>query len=273
MTVLQTTKQNAWINEKFSETQFKFVSNDQSYKGSKLYCLQEETELNPAALTTITITSSQPSSSNIPIQSSNTFAVAASTSAFIQQDYPCEILSFSAITDALDSDPSRQTADFYPTKPSSSALVPNTNFQSLSRNSHGKSPFIYSNSTNRSFQNISPQAANRFGTPIADPLMYHLLENFEAECYKKDKAAAEVKLFEKFHSATDVQKSYMMPSKQLVFSTPNQVEFFKMMNSVLPHLNISERIFQIDEVWVDQKTLTISMKPGGWLNPHTVDCY
>lgn len=43
--------------------------------------------------------------------------------------------------------------------------------------------------------------------------------------------------------------------------------------NLITSFRCSERIFQIDEVWVDQKTLTISMKPGGWLNPHTVDCY
>ena len=26
-------------------------------------------------------------------------------------------------------------------------------------------------------------------------------------------------------------------------------------------------------MWVDQKTLTVSMRPGGWMNPHTLDCY
>ena len=29
----------------------------------------------------------------------------------------------------------------------------------------------------------------------------------------------------------------------------------------------------MDEVWVDQKTLTISLRPGCWMNPHSLDCY
>lgn len=103
--------------------------------------------------------------------------------------------------------------------------------------------------------------------------MFQLLENFEAECYQRDKAAAEQRIIEKFSLASTIYKTYQMPTKQLVHSSPLQADFYKMMNSILPHLDISQRIFQIDDVWVDQKTLTVSMMPGCWMNPHTLDCY
>ena len=32
-------------------------------------------------------------------------------------------------------------------------------------------------------------------------------------------------------------------------------------------------IFEIEGVWVDQKTITLSFKPGGWINPRVVGCF
>ena len=35
----------------------------------------------------------------------------------------------------------------------------------------------------------------------------------------------------------------------------------------------SLRIFEIEGVWVDQKTIIISYKTGGWINPRVVGCF
>jgi hypothetical protein len=35
----------------------------------------------------------------------------------------------------------------------------------------------------------------------------------------------------------------------------------------------SPRIFQIKGVWVDQRTLALSMATGGWIHPHVMDCF
>ena len=35
----------------------------------------------------------------------------------------------------------------------------------------------------------------------------------------------------------------------------------------------NQRIFEIEGVWVDQKTITLSFKPGGWINPRVVGCF
>ncbi|XP_045086023.1 uncharacterized protein [Aegilops tauschii subsp. strangulata] len=113
--VPQNKQKDEWINEKFSITQFKFVANNQSYKGSKLYCLQEEVELNSASLNKISTLSSQPSSSKTV--------------------------------------PATKTATYHTTNPSSAALIPNTNFLPLATSSHGKSPFLYSSSKIRTCQN------------------------------------------------------------------------------------------------------------------------
>ncbi|XP_073364832.1 uncharacterized protein [Aegilops tauschii subsp. strangulata] len=64
-----------------------------------------------------------------------------------------------------------------------------------------------------------------------------------------------------------------MQYQKVIFSSPVQSEFFKTMNAALPHLDSSQRIFQVNEVWVDQKTLTISLRPGYWMSPHSLDCY
>ncbi|EMS65915.1 hypothetical protein TRIUR3_16671 [Triticum urartu] len=117
------------------------------------------------------------------------------------------------------------------------------------------------------------KAANRFGTPIPDPIMYQVLEDYEAECLLRDKAAAEQPPLQNFSSASKLHITTQLNSEQVIFSTAAQADFFKMMSSLLPHIDISQRIFQIDNVWVDQKTLTVSMRPGGWMNPHTLDCY
>jgi hypothetical protein len=35
----------------------------------------------------------------------------------------------------------------------------------------------------------------------------------------------------------------------------------------------SPRIFEIKRVWVDQRTLALSMNTGGWIHPCVMDCY
>ena len=35
----------------------------------------------------------------------------------------------------------------------------------------------------------------------------------------------------------------------------------------------SPRIFEIQRIWVDQRTLALSMSPGGWTHQHVMDCF
>ena len=35
----------------------------------------------------------------------------------------------------------------------------------------------------------------------------------------------------------------------------------------------SPRIFEIQRIWVDQRTLSLSMSPGGWTHQHVMDCF
>ncbi|KAI4996268.1 hypothetical protein ZWY2020_048034 [Hordeum vulgare] len=68
------------------------------------------------------------------------------------------------------------------------------------------------------------------------------------------------------------QEAELIPlQRNLIFSSPVQAKFYKTMIAALRVLD--SRIFQVNEVWVDQKTLTISWRPGCWMNPHSLDCY
>jgi hypothetical protein len=68
--------------------------------------------------------------------------------------------------------------------------------------------------------------------------MYEVLEDYEAECFLRDKATTDQPLFLNFSSAADVQITTQLPSNQVIFSSAAQGEFFKMMSSLLPHIDI-----------------------------------
>jgi hypothetical protein len=36
---------------------------------------------------------------------------------------------------------------------------------------------------------------------------------------------------------------------------------------------LSPRIFQIERIWVDQRTFVLSMSQGGWIHSHVMDCF
>lgn len=281
---LQESERFDCTNEKFCLTQLRFIRPHQNCRGSKLYCSQQETD----STTSLALPVSNPKkcsqfappnqetlmSTSCPTSINCILGTTSTTCAPHTKD--SDIHSFSAITDSLNSVPVPKLPTHYQANysaPGCSLVLPKTNIQSLPRNSNSNSQFLYSNSPLRSFPNSSPKDANRFGTPISDPVMYQVLEDYEAECLLRDKAAADQPLFQNFSSAADVQITTQLSSNQVIFSSEAQREFFKMMSSLFPHIDISQRIFQIDNVWVDQKTLTVSMRPGCWMNPHTLDCY
>lgn len=180
-----------------------------------------------------------------------------------------DIPSFNAITDALqDTIPPCMTSyqiSSYSHLGSSSKLVKSGFF-------NANTPFLYSNSPLRPFKINSPQPEISFGTPLNDPALLKLMEEFEAKS-KRNQIEAGKKQFQNFSSAKIVQQPNYLQFQQVIFSTPVQIEFYKTMTAALPVLDSSQRIFQVNEVWVDQKTLTISLRPGCWMNPHSLDCY
>jgi hypothetical protein len=147
-----------------------------------------------------------------------------------------DIPSFNAITDGVQDAPAHRMTAYQTTTysvPGSSTLVVNSGSQSYPRFPNHNSPFLYSNSPLRPFNNNSGQPENRFGTPISDPLLVKLLEDYEAECKRNDNEATN----QKFSSGTVVHHVQEMHCKQFIFSTPTQSEFYKTMTSVLPFLD------------------------------------
>ena len=89
--------------------------------------------------------------------------------------------------------------------------------------SNHKTPFLYSNSPLRPFNINSGQPENRFGTPLDDPGLYKLLEDFEVECKIKEIAERKKKLFQKFSSAIVVYQNKNMQYQQVIFLKPGSV--------------------------------------------------
>ncbi|XP_037482003.1 uncharacterized protein LOC119360466 isoform X3 [Triticum dicoccoides] len=275
---MQETDKIDCTKEKFCLTQLKFVRPNHNCRDSKLYCLQQGT-VSTTTLALDVSRNTKSSQSTPPARSFPTtqnYNLGSTSNACQPHNSDIDIPSFTAITDSLNLVPMQEVPNNYQANyspPGCSSILPKTNYESLVRNSGSNTHFLYSNSPLRAYHNSSEKAANRFSTPIPDPIMYQVLEDYEAECLLRDKAAAEEPPMQNFSSASELHKTTQLNSKQVIFSTAVQADFFKMMSSLLPHIDISQRIFQIDNVWVDQKTLTVSMRPGGWMNPHTLDCY
>ncbi|KAI4984244.1 hypothetical protein ZWY2020_047942 [Hordeum vulgare] len=111
----------------------------------------------------------------------------------------------------------------------------------------------------------------RVASPLNDPELLKLMEDFEAECRRNELQVENKKKYEHICPAKFVPQSIYIQFQQVIFSSPVQAEFYKTMTAALTVLD--SRIFQVNEVLVDQKTLTISLRLGCWMNPHSLDCY
>ncbi|KAI4996148.1 hypothetical protein ZWY2020_041289 [Hordeum vulgare] len=118
---------------------------------------------------------------------------------------------------------------------------------------------------------VEPQIG--IASPLNDPGFLKLMEDFEAECRRNELHVENKKKYEHFCPAKFVQQSSYIQFQQVIFSSLVQVKFYKTMTAALTVLDSSQWIFQVNEVWVDQKTLTISLSPECWMNPHSLDCY
>lgn len=255
-----------WRQEKFSLSQWKFFSASSSYRGNCLYCTPDQAEMHPVGFNSMllpthscqeTITNRNQSvmTGTFPSIQGNEPKTApiSSTQNKLEDDIP----SFNAITDGLQDSPAHQMTSYQRTTyslPGSSSLVVNSGSQSYPRFSNHNSPFLYSNSPLRPFNINSGQPEIRFGTPLNDPGLFKLMEDFEDECKRTVIEAGKKKLFQKNSSATVVHHVDNMQYQQVIFSTPVQSEFYKTMTAALPLFDSSQRIFQVNEVWVDQKT-------------------
>ena len=144
-----------------------------------------------------------------------------------------DIPSFNAIIDALqDTVPPCMTSyqtSAYSHLGSSSKLVKSGFF-------NANTPFLYSNSPLRPFKINSPQPEISFGTPLNDPVLLKLMEEFEAKS-KRNQIEAGKKQFQNFSSAKIVQQPNYLQFQQVIFSTPVQIEFYKTMTAALPVLD------------------------------------
>lgn len=234
-----------WRQEKFSFTQCRFISASSSFRGNRLYCAPDEAEIQPPGFKSMLLSTHSCQQTTLKSHQTlltGTFPSIQGTdqktapSSSIPSKLEDDIPSFNAITDGVQDAPAHRMTAYQTTTysvPGSSTLLVNSGSQSYPRFPNHNSPFLYSNSPLRPFNNNSGQPENRFGTPISDPLLVKLLEDYEAECKRNDNEATN----QKFSSGTVVHHVQEMHCKQFIFSTPTQSEFYKTMTSVLPFLD------------------------------------
>lgn len=255
--------------EKFSITQWKFISNTRgktpfslflkqtllfffSYycdrlmfstvifiTANSLYCAPDEADLPPEALNSTLLANHTCKQANLQRNKSVITDAKTTPSSSIQSNFEDDIPSFNAITDGLRDAPPQQMTGYQTTRvplPISSTYIVNSgsNYPMLSNHN---SPFLYSNSPLRPCNINSAQTDNRFGTPHNDPGLYKLLEDFEAECKRNDIEQGKKKLCQNFSSASVLYQNKSMQYQQVIFSTPVQTEFYKTMSAALPHLD------------------------------------
>uniref|UniRef100_A0A0A9ECB3 Uncharacterized protein n=1 Tax=Arundo donax TaxID=35708 RepID=A0A0A9ECB3_ARUDO len=59
---------------------------------------------------------------------------------------------------------------------------------------------------------------------------------------------------------------------QVFFTSKFEIRFYHLLTDNIIKYG-SPRLFQIDNTWVDQRTLSYSFMPGGWLNIHVMDAF
>ncbi|XP_044377945.1 uncharacterized protein [Triticum aestivum] len=129
---LPTSNEIAWRNENFSLSKFRFIASDLIYRGNNMYCLDDEPSTIAAGMNPNLIVPPK------PLNKLHDYPSCCTKTDTIHADYPDEMTTFCQ---------ANQSAA------ASSVLVPNTNCHYLPRICNSKSPFIYSNSPHRSFQN------------------------------------------------------------------------------------------------------------------------
>ncbi|XBH67055.1 hypothetical protein VPH35_095497 [Triticum aestivum] len=122
---------------------------------------------------------------------------------------------------------------------------------------------------------LSPKIyPSNIATPIEDPLLLQALEQHEAHSSKFSKAETSTwqqRVNNSFKYATLVIHEPKKAGNQVIFSNEIENDFYQTLVGLLPKLTY--RIFEIEGVWVDQKTITLSFKPSGWINPRVVGCF
>ncbi|KAM0888534.1 hypothetical protein ACQ4PT_028283 [Festuca glaucescens] len=61
--------------------------------------------------------------------------------------------------------------------------------------------------------------------------------------------------------------------KQTIYANSFEHDFYLTLTTNTSTSEYSPRIFEVNRVWVDQRKLILSMRPGGWTHPHTMDCF
>ncbi|KAM0879014.1 hypothetical protein ACQ4PT_034507 [Festuca glaucescens] len=74
-----------------------------------------------------------------------------------------------------------------------------------------------------------------------------------------------------FQGLQGLQDSQELKQEQVVFANSFEHEFYKTIISIKPDSSL--RIFEVNKVWVDHRTLSLSMSPGGWIHPYVMDCF
>ncbi|KAF7048766.1 hypothetical protein CFC21_057459 [Triticum aestivum] len=124
---------------------------------------------------------------------------------------------------------------------------------------------------------LSPKLyPNNIAIAIEDSLLVKALKQHEAHSSKFSKPETSTwqqRVNNSFKSATLVIQEPKKAGQQVIFSDGIENDFYQTLVGLLPKLTVSQRIFEIEGVWVDQKTITLSFKPGGWINPRVVGCF
>ena len=201
--------------------------------GNSFYCAPHQVELEPLEDNSVLI-DSHPYKRTL-VQNNEKNQLPSSQLSQPEDDTP----SFNAITDALqDTVPpcmtSYQTSTYSHVCSSSKLVKPETH--SYPRLFNSNTPFLYRNSPLMPFKINSPQPEISFGTPLNDPTLLKLMEEFEAKS-KRNQIEAGKKQFQNFSSAKIVQQPNYLQFQQVIFSTPVQIEFYKTMTAALPVLD------------------------------------
>ncbi|KAM0871951.1 hypothetical protein ACQ4PT_039046 [Festuca glaucescens] len=101
-----------------------------------------------------------------------------------------------------------------------------------------------------------------------DPLLHMVLDQCGQEILG---GQSSIKVKTPFIPSSKMNMQHVLPPQQVIFATGNEHEFYTKLTS--SKTESSPRIFEIKRVWVDQRTLALSMNPGGWTHPCVMDCY
>ncbi|XP_047063425.1 uncharacterized protein LOC124671027 [Lolium rigidum] len=101
-----------------------------------------------------------------------------------------------------------------------------------------------------------------------DPLLHMVLDQCGQEILG---GQSSIKLKTPFIPSSSMKMQHVQTPQQVIFATAYEHEFYTKLTS--SKCDNSPRIFEIKSVWVDQRTLALSMNTGGWIHPCVMDCY